>query len=75
MNYKMLGGGTIYAPTNLDLVINLRKNSFNPGESLEEFMEQTAKACKLQNTSIIRTDNIDVFVEDLIENNFLTKVD
>lgn len=72
--YQMKGGGTISADCPKKVIEKLRKISFNPGGDLEEFMEQTAKACRLFSKAEIRTGSNSDFVNDLIENGFLEAV-
>ena len=69
--YKMLGGGSVTGKDAQEIIETIRSFSFNPGDSLDAFMEQTAEACKLYNGSIIRTMNYEILVKDLIVNNFL----
>ncbi|WP_266206262.1 hypothetical protein [Pontibacter kalidii] len=69
--YEFLGGGQIQAASNLDLVWEMRNTSHTESADLEEFMAQTARRCKLQNGSDIRTESVDIFVADLIEAGFV----
>lgn len=74
--YEMLGGGRISAETTEQVVKILNRNSlFGFRKYFHDFMLDTAKACKLQKGCEIRTQNTEVFVEDLLENEFLKIVD
>ncbi len=70
--YKTNDGKQIEAYNNHDFVIKLNASSlFGSKATLSEFMKSTAEACKLQNSSEIRYDNIENFVADLVSNNFI----
>lgn len=69
--YKMLGGGIVSGHDSTELIQNIRHYSFNPGESIEEFMEKTAEACKVFSGKEIRTSSIEIFEQDLVVNGFL----
>ena len=72
----MLSGGTITAETNEDVVKHLNNNSlFGYRKRHHDFMVDTAKACKLQTGAEIRTNDCDVFVEDLLITGFLKEVE
>ena len=73
MNYTLLGGGQVSGDTSVDIVVDLRNQSFNPASTLQEFMDQTADACKLQNGAIISSASPTEFVIDMVENGFLIK--
>ncbi|MCL5991548.1 MAG: hypothetical protein M1419_05540 [Bacteroidetes bacterium] len=72
--YNLLGGGTITAESNQEIVENLNLTSlFGRRKNLNEFMVETAKACQVQTGAEVRTNNINSFVEDLIKAGFLTE--
>ncbi|MCX6145722.1 MAG: hypothetical protein NTW25_00505 [Candidatus Kapabacteria bacterium] len=73
--YKMLGGGIITANSPKEFVQKLREISFNPCESVEEFLEKTAEACNLQNGTLISFENESWFLVDLIKNSFVEEVE
>jgi len=74
MNYKLLGGGTVSASNSQELVEFLWKNSHMPTHTLEEFMDRTAANCKIQTGAIISTYNVEEFVIDLIDNEFIIPI-
>ncbi len=70
--YKLLGGGTVFAMDDADLVEQLNHSSlFGYDEDVKVFMKNTAAACKFQNGAKIRYETIKEFVEDLIEYEFV----
>jgi hypothetical protein len=71
LTYELLGGGSIQGSTPTELIQDMRNGSFNGGDSLEAYIEETAAACKLQNRSIIRINSHKNFIDDLITNKFL----
>lgn len=73
--YKILGGGTITADGNLDIIQKLNDSSiFGRRKDLSQFVKETAGACKMQTGAEIRTNSYEYFVEDLIKAGFLTEV-
>lgn len=73
ITYKLLGGGTITASSTEEIIDALRRSSFTPEKTREDFMEAMASACKLQTGAIISTYNEDEFVTDLLANGFLKR--
>lgn len=74
-NYKLKGGGIITADSSLDLVIQLSKNTiFAFNNNLTQFRKETAERCEIYNQSKIRTEDNDVFIDDLIANEFIEVV-
>lgn len=74
IEYEILGGGTITASSTEEIIEALRRSSFTPEKTIEDFMESMASACKTQTGAIISTYNQDEFVTDLAANGFLKKV-
>jgi hypothetical protein len=73
--FMLLGGGTMTAENAGELVSKLNENSiFGSKESLQKFMDSTAKACKIYSGAVIRTKNYVLFVEDLKRHGFLEEV-
>ena len=74
MKYELLGGGHVEAPSPLALVMELRKDSqqWAPTVGIEDFMEEYAKRCKFQNGAIVRTGNVQHFIDDLVAGGFMT---
>lgn len=73
--YNILGGGTIKAENNLEIVQKLNESSmFGKRKDLSQFMVETSIACKTQTGSEVRVGNFDMFVEDLIKAGFLTEI-
>lgn len=70
-NYKMLGGGIITANTPEEFVQKLRALSFNPCDTIEEFIETTAKNCLLQTGKFVQAGPADEFLSELIANGFV----
>lgn len=71
--YQMLGGGTITGSTPEEIVAAMRADSWDPCESVEDFMEATSRACRGYSKAIISTYNAEEFVTDLIYNEFLVE--
>ena len=72
IKYNLKGIGIIEAENNARLVGKMNGISFfGHKKTLSLFMQSTAESCELQNGSIIRTDNEDNFVSDLILNGFI----
>lgn len=64
-------GMKIMAESSLDVIQQLRNSSFDPRESLEQFMESTAEAAMIQKGVVISTYDYDSFIVDLKHNGFL----
>lgn len=74
--YKLLGGGVLQAETNRAVVEFLNNTSlFGYEKNIDTFMEKTSAACRWQNGSVIRFEDVDTFVEDLIASGFLTEIE
>lgn len=70
--YKIKGAGFVTATNPQELVEILNNTSmFGYRKRIEDFMKETSKACRIQNGSKIRATSPDVFVKDLLHNNFL----
>lgn len=76
MKYELLGGGQVEASSALALVLELRKDSqeWAPTVGVEDFMEEYAKRCKMQNGTVVRIDTMQHFIDDLVAGGFLTPV-
>lgn len=76
MKYEILGGGHIEAASPLELVEALRQDSmaWAPTVGIEDFMEEYAGRCKMQNGSTVRTDSLDNFLHDLQAGGFISPV-
>lgn len=72
--YQMLGGGTVTGSTPEEIVAAMRADSWDPGATVEDFMEATSLACRVYSKAIISTYNAEEFVTDLIFNEFLVEV-
>ncbi|GEM_PF-1194712 len=70
-----ISGSTITLEAATALVETMRHGSHTPSQSLEEFMQQVAHRCNLQNGSIVKTDDAEVFAKDLLRLGFLTAVE
>lgn len=68
------GGGTLYGFDYNDIALGLYELSLAPSESLEDWMCSTAKRIETQFGYIVRYDNTDNFVFDLIMCGLLTEV-
>lgn len=73
--YQLKGGGTITAASPEDAIIKLRELSFNPCDTPHEFMREVAEQCYVQNEAEISFANAEIFIDDLIENEFLKVVE
>ena len=74
--YKLKGGGIITADSKTDLVIRLSQNTiFGFNNNLGEFRKETAERCFIYDGSDIRTENCDVFIDDLITNEFIEVIE
>ena len=73
MKYEILGGGQIEASSSLELVeaMRLQDQAWVPSVSIEDYMEDMAQRCKIQNGTAVSTDSVDVFLIDLIAGGFL----
>ena len=60
--------------SNFELVEMMWQTSFDPNDTMEEYMEEVAKRARMQNGSDVRHDTVDNFVEDLVEAGFLKEV-
>jgi hypothetical protein len=74
MKYELLGGGHVEAASSLGLVEALRQDSqaWAPTVGIEDFMEEYAARCKMQNGSLVRIDTMEHFIDDLVAGGFLT---
>ena len=73
-SYRLQDGDIISGKTDKAIIEDLRAGSFNKADSLAAYILETAAACQLQNGSIIRTDNYQDFISDLITNNFIIPI-
>lgn len=70
--YNLTGGGTIEAENSEDFVKQLNELSiFGFRYNIDLFMKDTAIRCNQMNSCEIRTEDCDVFLEDLIEHGFV----
>lgn len=69
--FRMLGGGIVAGENNQEIAEAIRDQSFNKADSLQEFMEQTARACIMQRGKSVRTDNVGNFIRDLKKEGYL----
>ena len=76
MKYAIEGGGHVEAASPLELVEALRQDAMGwaPSVSIEDYMEDLAARSKMQDGSTVRTDSLDHFIADLVQNGFLTPV-
>lgn len=76
MKYALLGGGHVEAASPLALVMELRKDSqaWAPTVGIEDFMEEYAKRCNFQTGAVVRTDNVQHFIDDLVAGGFLLPI-
>ena len=72
--YEFLGGGQVMGTSNFEVVENMWQSSFDPNDTMEEYMQDVAKRARMQKGSEIRTDSVDSFVADLKEAGFLKEV-
>ena len=74
MKYELLGGGHVEAASPLGLVMELRKDSqaWAPAVGIEDFMLEYSDRCKFQNGTVVRIDNLQHFIDDLVAGGFLT---
>lgn len=70
-----ISGSTITPESATALVKAMRQDSHTASQSLEEFMQQVAHRCNLQNGSIVQTSDPQVFVNDLLRLGFLSAVE
>lgn len=60
--------------SNFEVVENMWQTSFDPNDTMEEYMQDVAKRAKVQRGSDVRTDSVDSFVEDLVKEGFLKEI-
>jgi hypothetical protein len=64
--------GHVYHSTNpKDLVIEMRGECFIPSENVHDFMKEFSARCYMWDSSIIRYDSEENFVEDLLTTDFI----
>lgn len=75
MKFLLRGSTKLITVSNYqELAEFLRMDSHTETEDLEDFMDTTAERCKLQTGAIISTYNVEEFITDLIENEFITPI-
>lgn len=74
MNYKLKDGGAINASTPSEFVTNMRKSSrFDSDCSDAQYMENFADRFKIQAGKDIRFDSAEHFLQDLLEDGFVSE--
>jgi hypothetical protein len=72
--YQMLGGGIVSGNNSLEVIKQIRAYSFNPCNTLTEFMKETAKACRFYSSDKVSTKSYDEFLNSLIEHGYVTEL-
>ncbi len=72
--YSIKGSGTLTANSPKEIVEKLNEQSFNKKEKLMDFVRATSEACMLQDGKTVSKLNYTFFVNDLIKNEYLTKI-
>lgn len=72
--YSFLGGETISATNNLDLVYKMKLQIHNRCELLDDFMEDLSQKLQTEKGTNINTRSVDRFVNDLITHRLLTQL-
>ena len=73
--YIFNGGGFVTASTPTEFVEKMRESSlFGRSDDTQEFMDQVAHRCYLDRHAEIRLDNAEVFLSDLISNDFVIPI-
>lgn len=76
MRYLLNDGHSIIADSNEEFIRTLNKESkFGYFDDLNWFMKETAKRCLIQNSTKVRTENYDIFVEDLVAGGFVLSIE
>ena len=70
-----ISGSTITLEAATALVETMQHGSRTPSNSIEDFMQQVAHRCHLQNGAIVQSTDPQVFVNDLLRLGFLTVVE
>ena len=73
--YRTLDGATFEADSDVDLIEQLRADSWTETEDIEDFMIRMSNRCDIQNGSVVRIESTELFVQDLIAGGFLKVVD
>lgn len=71
MKFTLKGGGQVVGETAKEIVEKLRELSFTPGRNNQDYMDLVSKNCYVYDMSIIRSDDYDEFIQDLIKNGYL----
>ena len=75
MNYRMLNGKIVGADSPRQLAEIMNKMVMSPADTLEEWMEASAKRAQIYSGSIIRCTTVEEHIEDLIAAGFVTPVE
>lgn len=72
--YQTQDGAFFDAANPQELVEQLRFDSRTESEDVADFMEQTARRCKMYNRAVIRTSSCEDFVADLMAADYVKVV-
>ena len=75
MNYRMLNGKIVGADSPRQLAEIMNKMVMSPADTLEEWMEASAKRAQIYSDSIIRCTTVEEHIEDLIAAGFVTPIE
>lgn len=75
MNYRMLNGKIVGADSPRQLAEIMNKMVMSPADTLEEWMEASAKRAQIYSGSIIRCTTVEEHIEDLIAAGFVTPIE
>ncbi len=73
-SYVTLDNLVIWGATDKLLIDQLYHSSWVEDPTRKEYMKNVSKRCRLYNKSKIRYDNPENFINDLISNGFLVKI-
>lgn len=73
-NYRTADGALFTADSSLELMEKLRADSWNPEDSLEDYIIATARACVMQNGKQHRSDSAENLVEDMLESGLVETI-
>lgn len=75
MNYRMLNGKIVGADSPRQLAEIMNEMVMSQADTLEEWMEASAKRAQIYSGSIIRCTTVEEHIEDLIAAGFVTPVE
>ncbi|MGK7872984.1 MAG: hypothetical protein AB4426_06640 [Xenococcaceae cyanobacterium] len=73
--YITRDGVKFTASSPAELIEQLQQEEPTPSENIQDFMNRVARRCQIEDNVSIRTTNSEIFVADLIQNDYVYVID